>query len=129
MAVVAVTVGVVLAGCADAAVGSPGAKQSVLDNVGFYPACGNETLTLEGVTWYSMPTEDSADFATPLALGAAALPGLGTSRGLPVVAAPGPGDDIGTLVIYEGGYAYFRSDNGELTRWLTTEPIEYNFVC
>lgn len=118
-----------LGGCASSAASSPGPKQSVVESVQFYPACGNETLTLDGVTWYSFVPDDDADFPTPLALAGGDWPGPGSSRGVSKVVAPGPGDDTGTLVIYDGGYAYFRSDNGEITTWLTADKIEYNFVC
>lgn len=124
-----------MVGCAPQAAEVPGARQAVVENVQFYPACGNETLTLDGVTWYPFVPEDSAAFPAPLALASGDLAGPGTSRGtatsrdLPAVAAPGPGDDTGSLVIYDGGYAYFRSDSGEISTWLTTDKIDYNFVC
>lgn len=139
MAAVAMTAGIALAGCA-AGVDSgrgPGERQSVVEDVDFYPACGNETLTLNGTTWYSMssddspalsPTEVRSDASTVLPH-AASPNAVFVNAMFPTVVAPGPGDDTGSLTIYEGGYAFFQSDNGELTRWLTTEPIEYNFVC
>jgi hypothetical protein len=110
--------------------GSPGERESVVTSVTFYPACGNETLTLDGVTWYSFEPDNPEDFQTPVALGDPdSWAGMGMSRSMRAVAAPGPGDDTGTLVTYEGGYAYFVSDSGELSTWLTTDKIDYNFVC
>ena len=128
--IVTIAIGATLAGCAGPAAETPGTQQSVIEDVAFYPACGNETLTLDGVTWYSLASDATEGFPVPLALGNAdQWPSVGTSRSMRAVVAPGPGDDTGALVIYDGGYAYFRSDNGELTRWLTTEKIEYAFVC
>jgi len=129
-ATIALGLGVAMTGCASTTVEAPGAQQSVVKDVEFYPACGNETLTLDGVTWYSFVPEDLEAFPTPLALGNAdSWPSIGTSRSMHKVVPPGPGDDTGSLVVYDGGYAYFRSDNGALTSWLTTEKIDYNFAC
>jgi hypothetical protein len=129
-AALTILAGAALAGCAEGAAETPGAQQSVIEDVAFYPACGNETLTLDGTTWYSLASDATEGFPVPLALGSAdTWPSKGTSRSMRAVVAPGPGDDTGTLVIYDGGYAYFRSDNGDLTRWLTTEKTEYAFVC
>ncbi|WP_061963097.1 hypothetical protein [Demequina aurantiaca] len=131
LALAAVALGAVaaLTGCAAAGSGSPGEQRQVVEGVEYYPACGNETLTFDGVTWYQFDPEDEEDFPTPVAFAAVDMPGLGMSRSTKAVVAPGPGDDTGTLVVYDGGYAYFRSDSGDLTTWLTTDKIEYNFVC
>ena len=40
-----------------------------------------------------------------------------------------PGDDTGTLTIYDDGTAYWVSDNGDLDTWLTTDEITYEWVC
>jgi hypothetical protein len=45
------------------------------------------------------------------------------------VVAPGPGDDVGTLVIYQNGLAYWVSDSGDLDTWLTDTELTYNWVC
>jgi hypothetical protein len=44
------------------------------------------------------------------------------------VAPPGPGDDIGTLIVYSDGMARYESDSGTV-EWLTTEVHTYNWVC
>ena len=46
-----------------------------------------------------------------------------------MVAAPEPGDDVGTLTQYENGFAYWISDSGYISTWLTTTPLTYNWVC
>ncbi|WP_062210686.1 hypothetical protein [Demequina oxidasica] len=121
--------GAALTGCASGAASSPGEQQQVVEGVEYYPACGNETLTFDGMTWYQFDPDNTENFPTPVAFAAADLPGLGMSRSTKAVVAPGPGDDTGTLVVYDGGYAYFRSDSGDFTTWLTTDKIDYNFVC
>ena len=116
--------------------GAPSANRAV---VIYYPACGNEVLEYDGTTWYPIqrpdweapifddPTESPTATASG-ASGGAGGHGLGTSRAH-VVAAPGPGDDRGTLVIYDNGVAYFMSDSGDIATWLTTAPQTYNWVC
>ena len=39
------------------------------------------------------------------------------------------GDDVGTLVVDENDLAYGESGSGNLTTWLTTRKIDYNWVC
>ena len=49
--------------------------------------------------------------------------------GLARVMEPGPGDDVGTLVIWADGVARFVSDSGDLTAWMVTDEITYDWVC
>lgn len=124
--------------------GVPGAVVSVKASVPYYPACGNEVLSFEGRRWYPFKPVNSSDLpaqpldALPSASGAsdassstAADMGAVALAAGPVgaVVAPGPGDDVGTLVIYENDLAYWESDSGTLRRWLTSHEIEYNWVC
>ena len=112
----------------------PGEVVSVEEGVRYYPACGNETLTHGGTTWYPFrPTTPDA-WVTPSAVAAPAQGGLGGGLArvdlrVPLVAPPGPGDDTGTLTIYDNGIAYWTSDSGNLDTWLTTTRIEYTWVC
>ncbi len=123
-------------------VGSPGAQIATYDGVRFYPACGNETLAYEGKVWFPfrpanpedspMPgaaTDDAAAAARGFTgTGAPSAPGtISASAGM--VIAPGPGDDVGTLTVHEGGFAYWVSDSGDLDTWLTDTKIEYLWVC
>ena len=122
--------------------GTPGEAVAVTEDVEFYPACGNETLTLDGTTWYPFTPANGEDFMVPSALASLRLGDdmfgdgahVGWARAsavrvLPAVVAPGPGDDTGTLVEYEGGFAHWTSDNGALETWLTTTEITYSWVC
>jgi len=104
---------------------APQGYASVTHNVVYYPACGNETLIYEGKTWYPI----SRDWATPTTQAFAASGGRGISASVPMVAPPGPGDDLGTLYVYQEGRAYWVSDNGSLDTWLTLVPQTYNWVC
>lgn len=111
---------------------APGRQVSVVAGVAYYPACGNELLTHDGTVWYPFTPERPQDFPTPVARGDGG-PGPGLSRDapivLPAVVAPGPGDDIGTLTIFDNGIAYFVTDSGDLSTWLTTEKITYTWAC
>ena len=115
--------------------GSPGAQIATYDGVRFYPACGNETLAHEGKVWFPFRPANPEDFPQRDA-SAASLPGLAGASGpgtvsasVGMVIAPGPGDDVGTLTVYEGGFAYWISDSGDLDTWLTNTKIEYNWAC
>lgn len=142
-------IAVALASCAAAAqqgpvewdtqldLGVPGDVLETHPDVTFYPACGNETLTWDGTVYYPYNPSQLDDFPDPTdvvtrasALETPAAPRWARmSAQLPAVAPPQPGDDTGTLVVYEGGHAYWESDNGELDAWLTTTELEYMWVC
>lgn len=140
---------VTLVGCANATPSGPVSWDDELDfgvpavvlethaRVPFYPACGNEVLTWDAVAYYPYNPTQLDDFPDPAgvvtdasALGTQVTPGWARmSAPLPAVPMPEPGDDTGTLVTYEGGHAYWQSDNGALDTWLTTTELEYNWVC
>lgn len=117
---VAAALAFALAACASQP-GIPGDFERQVSGVQYYAACGNEVLVHEGTTWYPIVREGE-HFPVP-----AAMDGAGLS--LPRVPAPESGDDVGTLWIYEGGYAFFRSDSGKLETWLTTQRQHYAWVC
>lgn len=155
-ATMSVTV-LLVGGCGDVSrEGTPGASAApgtvvqVYEDVAFYPACGNEVLDLNGITWYQLLPEeqralredpDDADSMGPalpeafmIVRSSAPLsqgPQLTLSRGIhiPAVVAPGPGDDIGDVTVFGDGLARFESDSGDLTTWLTREKRTYNWVC
>jgi hypothetical protein len=119
--------------------GTPGAVESTLVDVEYYPACGNEILAIDGNEWYPFTPENPDDFPDP-ALDILpvidGLPSKGNSAGhistdaaVGAVAAPGPGDAIGTLVVYGNDLAYWVSDSRNLDTWLTASELEYNWVC
>ncbi|WP_156162378.1 hypothetical protein [Demequina iriomotensis] len=111
--------------------GVPGPLMETVEGVAGYPACGNEPIEHDGTTWY--PFEPANLDAFPEVVAMAAVGGGmggGTMRiVLPAVAAPGPGDDVGTLTVYEGGLAHWISDSGELETWLTDRRLTYDWVC
>ncbi|SEJ61457.1 hypothetical protein SAMN05421637_2405 [Demequina mangrovi] len=111
--------------------GIPGALIGTVGGVEGYPACHNESITYDGTTWYPFLPENLADFPEVVAL---ASTGGGLGGGtmrivLPAVVAPGPGDDVGTLSVYEGGFAYWISDSGDLETWLTDRELSYPWIC
>ena len=105
---------------------APGAVAQSVASINYYPACGNEVLELDGTPWYPIAR---SDWETPSAEAAWPSGGHGIGVSVPMVAAPGPGDDVGTLTIYDNGIAYFVTDNGDIHTWLTTAPQTYNWVC
>jgi hypothetical protein len=107
----------------------PGTPTDTVAQVEYYPACGNELLEHDGTTWY--PFKPTTDWPEPIFDGptASALGLPHGGRGVAAVAAPGPGDDVGTLVVYDNGIAYWMSDSLTLGTWLTTKRITYNWVC
>ena len=105
---------------------TPSGYSSATENVQFYPACGNESLTAGRTTWYPVERDD---WPAPSVQAAAASGGRGIAAGVHRVAAPGPGDDVGTLYVYPGGRAYWVSESGNLDTWLTVVPQTYNWVC
>jgi len=107
---------------------SPGSTNyaSRIDDVVYYPACGNEVLEFEGRTWYPIVREN---WQPPQDQALGVTGGAGIAMTVPMVAAPGPGDDVGTLYIWNMGRAYWASDNGDLATWLTLVPQSYNWVC
>lgn len=127
---------------------------SVESNVEYYPACGNEILSMGATTWHPFkPSKTSVLPEDPLADAAAAGFGASATAGprgggagagavamsvpfgvlptvaMPMVPMPDPGDDVGTLVVYKGGFAYWESQNGDLSTWLTSQRLEYTWVC
>ncbi|MFK5636015.1 MULTISPECIES: hypothetical protein [unclassified Ornithinimicrobium] len=130
--------------------GGHGAVVQVYEDVAFYPACGNEVLDLNGTTWYQLlpdeqdildqgrDPESSVGPASPerfTSVGSSAIPAevpMMTLRGgihVPMVVAPGPGDDTGEVTVFTDGLALFESDSGDLTTWLTTEERTYTWAC
>ena len=100
-----------------------------IEGVEYYPACGNEVLDLDGVLWY--PIDET--LAPELWAAATTIDrepyDAATVNGFARVAEPGPGDDVGTVVVYVDGIARFVSDSGNLDRWLTSEEQTYPWEC
>ena len=101
----------------------------VTEGVEYYPACGNEILDLDGVLWYPIDETVSPDLWAAATTIDREVYEVAKASGFARVAPPGPGDDVGTFVLYEDGIARFVSDSGNLDRWLTTEELEYPWAC
>lgn len=108
---------------------------AVDEDVEFYPACGNETLDHDGIIWYQLPFGEEPDVVArvidPDGDGIADdLLGTHEPTGLVLrVAEPGPGDDVGTLIVWVDGVARWESDSGDLATWLVQTEITYDFEC
>jgi hypothetical protein len=107
---------------------APAALIEVADihtGVEYYGACGNETVVVEGTTFYPLLPDDLDDLDEtryPLEM---VDPG---QSGLMRVVQPGPGDDVGTMIVYADGTARFQSDSGRVV-WLTDQEQQYDWVC
>jgi hypothetical protein len=108
----------------------------VYEAVEFYPACGNETLDHQGVTWYTL-VHSGLDPVDPelqqrvdevLAVEREDSPVAGV-HGLTRVPIPGPGDEIGTLVVWADGVARWVSASGDLDVWMINDEIVYTWAC
>ena len=88
---------------------------SVTEGVAGYPACGTEPITYDEVTWYPVsnvesPTTDPelSKLLTTITSVTREPSPVGVPSGFaPKVAEPGPGDDVGTLVVWADGVARF----------------------
>lgn len=91
----------------------------------YYGACGNETAVFSGETWYPLLQAEVA-LIDP-ALYPQPAP---SSSGLraPQVMEPGPGDAVGTFVVYGDGVGRYESDSGRVI-WLTQIPHTYHWEC
>jgi hypothetical protein len=95
----------------------------------YFGACGNETTRVGVTVYYPLFREEQ------VALDKSQYPvrpleavQSGGTLGLRRVGEPGPGDDVGVMVIYADGMARFESMSGRVI-WLTSEERIYNWVC
>ena len=116
--------------------GVPGRASASYASVAYYPACSNEILTFAGGVWFPFTPANAADFPSdPLSAAPSPSPAAGAldaaayAGPVGAVVTPGPGDDVGTLVIYDNDLAYWQSDSGDLDTWLTNHKVDYNWAC
>lgn len=106
----------------------------VYEQINFYPACGNEILTHQGVTWYPIVHVGFEPMNRSLQVRVDEVLGVRRDRmprtdGFARVAPPGPGDDVGTLVVWADGVARWVSDSGELDVWMVDDEVIYAWEC
>lgn len=106
---------------------------ATFEDVHWYPPCATEPVLIGGTLYYPLPMMDVTgnapgpfnDSTYPLASGVGTRGRLGA---LGRVVAPGPGDDVGTVIVYSDGMARFESDSGNVD-WLTSEKQTYGYIC
>lgn len=106
----------------------PVAVVEVFNGFEYYGPCGNETLAVDGMMLYPLL---SAELAALDVDQYPSHPDELSEQGLTAplrVSPPGPGDDTGTLLLYEDGMARFESDNGHVS-WLSDEQRTYEWEC
>lgn len=86
----------------------------------YYNPCADSPIDIDGTQWYRVFDEEVA------ALDAAGYPT--GPEGLVRIMPPGPGDDIGTMVVYDDGIARYESESG-MVSWFTTDERTYTWVC
>lgn len=117
-----------LAGCVGTAA-TGGSVVEVLPEVDYHYACGNEVLELpDGRDFY--PLLDQQDVDPALYQEQATAPRALVASIVLTAPAPGdiPGDDVGTLTVFDDGIARFESSIGTVA-WLTEDEVTYGFVC
>lgn len=96
----------------------------VVDGIEWYEPCGNVPLRVDGDVWWPLLPEELE------AIDETRYPEPDEPQGLATrVVPPGPGDDVGTLVVYSDGIARFESDSGAIVIWLGDEARSYDWVC
>lgn len=114
----------------------PVAILGVYDAVEFYPACGNERLDHLDQTWFQIAfvgfdpiVPELQDEVNAVLAVEREEPPVPAMQGVARVAAPGPGDDTGTLVIWADGVARWVSASGDLDVWMIDDEVPYLWVC
>lgn len=100
-----------------------------IEGVDYYYACGNEVLQLpDGRRFYPFAEQHAVDEEAYLGAPAPSAATASVVAATLAVPAPEPGDDTGTLTVYEDGTARFVSDSGT-EAWLTEDEQTYNWEC
>jgi hypothetical protein len=100
----------------------------VIKGFEFYNPCQNSTIDVKGTAYYSVPEGSMADSGDFPDIDESRYPLPDEPQGFARVVPPGPGDDVGTMVVYSDGIARFESDSG-LVSWFTDQEQTYNWVC
>lgn len=101
----------------------------VHEDVDYYGACLNEPVIVAGTKWFPLLRGEWVDLEAQQRPTSVIVSGLARAPEAAVrVAPPGPGDDVGTMVVYADGIARFESDSGNVV-WLTIVEQTYNWDC
>ena len=96
----------------------------VVDGIEWYEPCGNVPLRVDDDVWWPLLPEELE------ALDETQYPEPDAPQGIATRVVPlGPGDDVGTLVVYSDGIARFESDSGTIVIWLGDDERSYDWVC
>ena len=128
---IAIALVVLLAGCQGSEPSEPSstAVAETIAGVDYYYACGNEVLELpDGRRFYPFVEQEQVDEDAYLSAPSPHRASTRLAAATLAVPMPEPGDDTGTLTIFEDGTARFVSETGT-EAWLTDEEQTYNWVC
>ena len=100
----------------------------VYEDFEYYGACGNETVPVGEQTFFPLLPDDRSEIDPALYPLPPSDSGISGFAAAPRVVSPGPGDDIGTMVVYSDGIARFESESGRII-WLTDQEQTYGWVC
>jgi hypothetical protein len=99
----------------------------VIEGFEYYNPCQNSSLDIDGTTYYVVPGAIASHGDYP-DIDESRYPLPAEPEGFARIAPPGPGDDVGTMVVYADGTARFESDSG-IVSWFTTEELTYTWEC
>lgn len=96
-----------------------------VEDFAYYNPCANEPVQVGQQTFYPLLQDEIADLDRELY--------VAEEQGSPLtgmlrVAPPGPGDDVGTMTLYEDGVARYVADSGDES-WFDDQERTYNWVC
>lgn len=110
---------------------APGGEVTIVDvfeGFEFYNPCQNSTIDIDGTSYYSVPDRSTGDSGEFPVIDESRYPLPEAPQGFARIMPPGPGDDVGTMIVYSDGFARFESDSG-LVSWFTDQELTYNWVC
>lgn len=100
----------------------------VIDGYEYYNPCQNSEIEVNGVTYYSVPDGFDAGLGEYPEIDESRYPLPDEPQGFARIMPPGPGDDVGTMILYSDGIARYESDSG-MVSWFTTDELTYSWVC
>ena len=120
------------AACTNEPSGGPGTEvvtqvgiSETYDDFDYYGPCANEPLQIGDTTFYPLLDDEIAALDRDRYAPAGSASDV---TGMLRIAPPGPGDDIGTMTVYEDGVARFETDSGK-EWWFNDQEHTYNWEC